>query len=113
MHQVIYNNKLEQKCTLTPLDPKLVYVGPIQAKGYLPFRDTCSDSYSHLSVLCVLFLAACGAAGHLCILYSVTQLPTRTMQCWAVFNAYYSAYRAAYIVFVLFHNYIYQNNIVW
>ena len=28
MHQVVYNKKLEQKCTLTPLDPRLLYVGP-------------------------------------------------------------------------------------
>ena len=33
MHQVVYNNKLEHKYTLTPLDPRLLYVGPIQAKG--------------------------------------------------------------------------------
>ena len=25
MHQVIYNNKLEYKFTLTPLDPRLLY----------------------------------------------------------------------------------------
>ena len=35
MHQVIYNNKLENKCTLTLLDPKLLYVGPYM------LRDTC------------------------------------------------------------------------
>ena len=27
MHQVIYNNKLEHKRTLTPLDPRLLNVG--------------------------------------------------------------------------------------
>ena len=35
MHQVVYNNKLEHKYTLTPLDPKPLYVGPIRAKGHL------------------------------------------------------------------------------
>ena len=35
MHQVIYNNKLEYKCTLTPLDPRLLYVRPYT------LRDTC------------------------------------------------------------------------
>ena len=34
-HQVVYNNKLEHKYTLTPLDPSLIYVGLIQAKAYL------------------------------------------------------------------------------
>ena len=35
MHQVIYNNKLEHKCTLTPLDPRLLYI------GLYMLRDTC------------------------------------------------------------------------
>ena len=35
MHQVVYNNKLEYKCTLIPLVPRLLYVGPYTA------RDTC------------------------------------------------------------------------
>ena len=47
MHQVIYNNKLEHKYTLTPLNPRLLFVGP-----YI-LRDTCLDSYSCLSILCV------------------------------------------------------------
>ena len=33
MHQVIYNNKLEHKCTLTPLDPRLLYVSPYTLKN--------------------------------------------------------------------------------
>ena len=74
MHQVVYNNKLEHKCTLTPLDPRLLYV------GLYTLRDTCPDSYNHLSVLCVLCvlcLAACLAA--VC-----------TMQCRAASNAHYA-----------------------
>ena len=35
MHQVVYNKNLEHKCTLIPLDPRLLYIGP-----YTP-RDTC------------------------------------------------------------------------
>ena len=35
MHQVICNNKLEHKFTLTLLDPRLLYVGPYM------LRDTC------------------------------------------------------------------------
>ena len=35
MHQVVYNNKLEHKCTLTQLDLRLLYVGPYT------LRDTC------------------------------------------------------------------------
>ena len=80
MYQVVYNNNLELKCTLTPLDPRLLYIGPIQAKGHLSLRDTCRDSYSYLSVLCVLFIAACGAARHLSVLCSVMQFPNRTIQ---------------------------------
>ena len=34
-------------------------------------RDTCPESYSYLSVLCVLYLTACDAAEHLSVLYSV------------------------------------------
>ena len=29
MHKVVYNNKLEHKCTLIPLDPRLFYISPI------------------------------------------------------------------------------------
>ena len=53
---------------------------PIHAKGHMSFRDTCLDSYSHLSVLfvlCVLYLAVCLAA--VC-----------TMQCRAASNAHYA-----------------------
>ena len=90
-----------------PLDPRLLYVGPIQPKGqYLSLRDTCLDPYSYLSVLCVLCLAAYGAARYLSILCSVRQLPTRTMQYWAAFTALYSAFCVLYIVFVQFCNYI-------
>ena len=109
MHQIIYNNRLENKCTLTPLDPRLLYEGPIQAKGHLSIRDTCQDSYSYLSVLCALCLAACGGAGHLSVLCSVGQLPTRAMQCCPAFNAHYLAFCVEYIVFVLFYHHIYQN----
>ena len=112
MHQVIYNNKLEHKCTLTLLDTRVLYVGPIQAKGHLFVRNTCPDSYSYLSVLCILCLAACGAARHLSIPCSVGQFPSRTMQCWSASNIHYSASRLANIVFVLFRNHIYQNYIV-
>ena len=35
MHQVVYNNKLEHKCTLAPLDCRLLYVGLYMLK------DTC------------------------------------------------------------------------
>ena len=73
MHQIFYNNKLEYKCILTPLDPRPLYVGPHI------LRDTCQDSYSCLYVLCVLCLAACDAAGHL----------SCTMQCQAASNAHY------------------------
>ena len=33
MHQVVYNNKLEYKFTLTPFDPRLLYVGPYMLRG--------------------------------------------------------------------------------
>ena len=36
MHQAIYNNKLEHKCTLTPFDPRLLYV------GLYTLKDTCT-----------------------------------------------------------------------
>ena len=91
MHQVIYNNKLEHKCTLMPLDRRPLNVGPIRAKGHLSIRNTCPELYSCLSVLCVLCLAACIVAGHLSVLCNVGQLPMRTMQYWAASNAHYSA----------------------
>ena len=56
--------------------PQAALCRPIHAKGHLYFRDTCPDSYSCLSVLCVLCLAACPAA--VC-----------TMQCRAASNAHY------------------------
>ena len=113
MHQVVYNNKLEHKCTLTPLDPRPLYIGLIQAKGYLSLRDTCPDLYSYLSILCVLCLAICDTTGHLSVLCSARQLSMRTMQCWAAFNVHYSAFRVVYIVFVLLFDQIYQNYIVF
>ena len=109
MHQVVYNNKLELKCNSTPLDPRLLYVGQVQTKGYLFFRGTYSDLYSYLSVLCVLCLAACGAAQYLSMLCSVGQLLTHTMQCWAAPNEHCSDFCQVYIVFVLFFDHIYQN----
>ena len=63
--------------------PQAALCRPIYAKGHLSFRDTCPDSYNHLSVLsvlyvlCVLCLAACLAA--VC-----------TMQCRAASNAHYT-----------------------
>ena len=36
MHQVVYNNKLEHKSTLTPLAPRLLYVGPYMLKDIYP-----------------------------------------------------------------------------
>ena len=36
MHQVVYNNKLEHKCTLTPLYPRLLYVGPYMLRDTSP-----------------------------------------------------------------------------
>ena len=115
MYQVVYNNKLEHKCTLTPLYPRLLYVGPIQGKGHLSFRDTYTDSYSYkgpLPVLFVLCLAAFSNAGHLSVLYSIWQLLIRIMQYWADCNANYSAYHIEYIVFILFINHVYQKNVV-
>ena len=77
MHYVVYNNKLEYKCTLTPLDPRHALYRPTHVKGHLSFRDTCLNSYSCLSVLCVLCLAACLTAVY-------------TMQCWSASNAHYT-----------------------
>ena len=57
--------------------PQAALCRPIHAKGHLSSRDTCPDSYSRLSVLCVLCLAACPAA--IC-----------TMQCWAASNTHYA-----------------------
>ena len=71
MHQVFYNNKLEHQCTLVLLYPKVIYIGIIQAKGYLYFRYTCPNTYSYLSILCELCLAAYSDARHLSVLYSV------------------------------------------
>ena len=92
VNKVVYDSKLENKCTVTPLDPRLLYVGPIQDKGYLYIMDTCAELYSCLSVLYVLYLAACDTARHLSILCIVGQLPTCTMQCLAASNAHYSAF---------------------
>ena len=35
MHQAVYNYKLKHKCTLTPLNPRLFYIGAYTLK------DTC------------------------------------------------------------------------
>ena len=112
MHQVVYINKLKHNCTLTLLDPRLLYVGTIQAYRYLYFKNNCPDSYNYLSVLCVLCLAPCSDAGYLSVLWSIRQLPICTTQCWAVSNAHYLASYIVYIIFVLFRGYIYQNYIV-
>ena len=80
MHLVVYNNKLEHKYTLTPIDPRLLYIGPIQANRYLSVRYSCLDLYSYLSVLCVLSLAACSNTGHLSVQCSVGQLLVRITQ---------------------------------
>ena len=88
MHHVIYNNKLEDIYTLTPLDPRLLYVDPIQAKRYLSFRDTCLHSYSYrgqLSVLCVPYLAAYSNVGHLSVLYRM-----HVRGYWSGFNMQYT-----------------------
>ena len=79
MFQVIYNYKLDHKCALTPLDPRLLYVSPILAKRHPSVRETCLYLYSYLSVLCVLCLAACDTSGQLSVLCSVSQLPMCTM----------------------------------
>ena len=67
--------------SLVPPDPRLLYIGSIQAKRHLSLRDTSPNLYNYLSVLCILCLAACGAVGNLSILCSAGQLPMRTMQC--------------------------------
>ena len=36
MHQVVYNNKLKHNCTLTELDPKLLYIGPYTLRDTYP-----------------------------------------------------------------------------
>ena len=79
MHQVVYCNKLKNKYTLIPRSPRLFYIGPINIKGHLNLRDSYPNSYNYLSILCILCLAACGAAGHLSALYSAGQLPIRTI----------------------------------
>ena len=112
MHKVIYNNKLKYNSTLLSFNPRPLYVGPIQTKGHLSFKDTCQDLYSYLSVTCVIYLAEYGAARHLSILCSVRKLLTHTMQCWEASNLYILSFYVAYIVFILFHNHIYQNYIV-
>ena len=60
--------------------PQAILCRTIYAKGHLSFRANCPDSYSCLSVLYVLYLPACGAAGHL----------SCTMQFQAASNAYYA-----------------------
>ena len=36
IHQVVYNNKLEHICTLTPLDPRPHYVRPYTLRDTYP-----------------------------------------------------------------------------
>ena len=103
--------KLEHKYTLTPLDPRMLYLGPIQAKRYLFVRDTYPDLYGYLSVLCILYLAACGTVRHLSNLCRVGKLPMHTMQCLAASNLHYLAFCIVYIVFKLICDHIYQNYI--
>ena len=74
MHQVIYIKKLECKCTITQFDPRFIYIGAIQAKGYLSFRDTC--------------LSACSDARHISILCSIGQLPMHISQLFARYASY-------------------------
>ena len=70
MHKAIYNNKVEYKCALTLLKPRLLYISLIQAKGHLSFRGTSSDSYSYLSIILVPCLAVYSDIGHLSVLCS-------------------------------------------
>ena len=94
---IIYASSRLQQQTRTQMYlnttwPQAVLCRPIYAKGHLSFRDTYPDSYSCLSVLCVLYVlypAACLAA--VC-----------TMQCLAASNAYYTASHVEYIIFILF-----------
>ena len=90
-----------------PLQPlyRLLYIGLIQAKGYLFSGDICPDLYSYngyLSELCVLCLAVCSDKGHPSILCSIGHLLMHTMQCLADFNAYYSDFPIVYIIFMVF-----------
>ena len=112
MHQLVYNNKPEHKCSLTLLDPSLLNLDPIQAKGCLSFRGTYPDLYSYLSVLCILCLAVCSDVVPLSILCTVRHLPMHTMQYCEASNTPYPAFCIAYIVFVQFYDHIYQNYIV-
>ena len=111
MHQVIYNNKLEHKYTLTPFDPRLLYIGPIQAKGHLSIRETCPDLYICLFVLCVIFQAACSAAEHPSVLCSIKQLPNAHYAVLGIFQQALLSFCIEYIVFILFCDHTYQNYI--
>ena len=97
MNQVIYNKKLEYKCTLTPPDPRLLYVGPYMLRDTSPLGTPVQIHTARLFVLCVLCilcLAACLAA--ICI-----------MQCWTAFNAYCADSCVEHIVSILFFHHIF------
>ena len=102
--QIIYNNKLEHKYTLTPLAPKSLCIGPIQAKEYLSIRNTCVDPYSCLSILCILYLAPYNAARHLFVLCSVGQLLTRITQLLTQYISYTYHFTTIFIKFIQYHD---------
>ena len=102
MHQVIYNNKLENKCTLTPLDPRLLYMGPHTLKDTYPIGTpdlihtaTCLY-YEYYVQLHVVLQGTC------LLLCSIGQLLTCTMQCQATSNAHYSDSSVLHNIFILF-----------
>ena len=74
MYQVVCNNKLEYKCTIKPLDPRLLYVGPNQAKGHL-------SRFIQLPVYTMYTMSSC-MCGY--------RTPACTIQCWAASNAQYA-----------------------
>ena len=107
MHQVVYNNKLERKCTLILLNPRPLYICPIRAKGHPSIRNICRKSYSSLSILYVLCLTACDAAGHLSVLCSVMQFLTHTMQCLDSFkHALFSFSRGIHCICTILRLYL-------
>ena len=109
MHQVIYNNKLKHKCTLIPLDPRLLYIGLYMLRGTFPLgipvwicTAACLYYIYYIQLHILLLFVLCG----------VGQLLTRTRQCQAAFNAHNIDFSVIYIIFVLFCDHIYQNYIV-
>ena len=80
MHQVINNNKLQHKYPLTPLDPRLLYIGPIQAKGHLSFGDA-YPVFLQLPACTMCTISSC--------MWCCRALVC-TMQCWAASNAHYA-----------------------